>query len=546
MAVASAPTSRCHHSSSGSSCGRSAHAAARRPVAAAARAPPLRARVLAWGARLAAAGREPSAPAAVPAAHPQPQQQPQQPQQQPQQPEPPPLRAYLDFELLWTRARAGMSIGREAAGWALDDARRGAAPCDCAELEARVCAWLELGRALPGLDARRVVNSHRLALRLHPREISVRARMLIRLLPDHPPTPLLLAALSELPHRPPEALALAVSSLAPAARAALGSAAAGPLLAALLAAADGGGGAGGSPDDARARLGGIAAVLGPELAHGALAAAPQLISVPPSDLAARVAALGALLQRPPVEAALLAARHGALLAAPPARVEAAGEQLVGGLAKWLGWPRQRALHFLAWNPGVLTAAVLAGPEGGGGKLPAVELMGSGWAAVAKAAKRRPRWRGSLGRRRYPLVAAALCGPDGGAAAATAAAAADACLGGGGGGGGGGAALEAAALEAWADAQQQRLQRLRYCAETGDLPKMGLRRLLLLSGVEFATKCPRYRAWRLKRAATAEVRGRGGRGGVQGVGEHGGAGELPALWPDAQLEVLGALGRYDRL
>jgi hypothetical protein len=122
----------------------------------------------------------------------------------------------------------------------------------------------------------------------------------------------------------------------------------------------------------------------------------------------------------------------------------------------------------------------------------------------------------------------------------AAAAVDARLRGGGGGGGasggGGADMEAAALEVWAEAQQQRLQRLQYCAETGDLPRAGLRHLLLMSGIEFAAKCPRYRAWRLKKAAEAVSRQGGG----------GGDGEPTEPWPEPQLEVLGALGPYDRL
>lgn len=82
---------------------------------------------------------------------------------------PPSLQAYLDFELLWLRARNRHSLSRDAAGWALEDVRRGVLPCDTALLEARVQRVLEMGSWLPGVDARKLLNWHRLALRQDPR-----------------------------------------------------------------------------------------------------------------------------------------------------------------------------------------------------------------------------------------------------------------------------------------------------------------------------------------------------------------------------------------
>lgn len=106
----------------------------------------------------AAAAQAPSlSAAAAPAPQPSPQ------------PRPPCLLEYLDFELMWLKARTKYSIGRAAAGWALADARHGLIPCDAAAAAARVEAWLDLRRKLPALDARRLVNRHRLALRHDPR-----------------------------------------------------------------------------------------------------------------------------------------------------------------------------------------------------------------------------------------------------------------------------------------------------------------------------------------------------------------------------------------
>ncbi|KIZ06474.1 hypothetical protein MNEG_1474 [Monoraphidium neglectum] len=522
---------------------------------------------------------------------------------------------FLDFELLWLKARRRLSLSRSATGWALDDARCGVVPCDAPLLEARAEGWLAIGRKLPGVDGRQLVNRHRLALLLDPGELEAPAQQLLRLLPGHPPTQLLLAALSELPRRPPEALALAISSLGPAVRRALGGALTGPLLSELLllqlgpgaGGGDGGGGeaimsagaaawstgdgdasdwgglsGGVSHEWVEERLSAAAALLGPELAHAALCAAPALVRVRQGELAPRLAEVADVLQLPPLDAALIAGRHPRLLAAPPARVRAASGALAGALRERLGWRDGRALHFVAWNPAVLEAALLGssssevgegdssststssssnsssrrrsskgrrstdggGPEDGDGGLEAVERMVEQWAAIVALSDQRPRWRAALLRPRYPLVAAILCGAGGvgggftagGDGSSPVAGAEDLDGESGDGAAGGGAAAPALSpLAAWADAQDQRLQRLRYCAESGDLPLLGLRRLLLMHPAEFASKAPGYRRWRLAQAAA----GSGGGSGGEGTG-------LPAWWDEPQLEVLGEVGPFDRL
>jgi hypothetical protein len=79
------------------------------------------------------------------------------------------LPQYLDFELLWLRARARHKLSRAAAEWVLEDVRAGALPCDAPLMEARLEGMLALGRRLPGADTRHVVNRHRLGLRHDPR-----------------------------------------------------------------------------------------------------------------------------------------------------------------------------------------------------------------------------------------------------------------------------------------------------------------------------------------------------------------------------------------
>jgi len=410
------------------------------------------------------------------------------------------------------------------------------------------------------------------------------AQQLLRLLPHLPATQLLLTTLPELTRRDPESLALSVAALEPAVRKALGGSLTGPLLSQLLRCADAQ--AGGSNSNtssskksssrknssgggivsaawAEERMHGIAALLGPELAFGALQSAPALILLEPSELASRVGGVASLLGRSPVEAALIAGRHAQLLAAPRGRVAAAGEALIEGLEEWLGWRRNKAMHFLAWNPAVLAAATAArGVEGAGEgeagwRPPAVARMGEQWDAVKRRAVRRVRWRAALERVRYPLLAAILCG-DGGAD------------GGGGesggeaeGGSGGeasstaeaggdsredvpGAADEASGgiegqqqWAAWLDGQQQRLERLQYCAESGALPLVGLRRVLLMHPVEFVRKCPGYRGWRLQLGQQQEQAAARARAQSSVDG-------LPPWWGESQIEVLGELGPYDRL
>ncbi|KAI8464323.1 MAG: hypothetical protein J3K34DRAFT_440820 [Monoraphidium minutum] len=75
---------------------------------------------------------------------------------------------------MWLRGRERLSLSRDAAAWALDAARRGELPCDAELLEARAAAWLGVGAALPGVDGRRVVNRHRLALFWDPRCVTGR------------------------------------------------------------------------------------------------------------------------------------------------------------------------------------------------------------------------------------------------------------------------------------------------------------------------------------------------------------------------------------
>ena len=502
---------------------------------------------------------------------------------------PPTTAAYFDFELLWLRARKRHGLGRAAAGWALDDVRAGVLPCDALALERRLVAILELRRALPGgVDTRRLVNRHRLALRRDAADLEAPARQLLRLLPGHPPTALVSAALAELPRRDPEALALAAAALSPAAQRALGGGLySGGLFSALLRLADAGAGAA----ELEARMAAIAELLGPELAHAALASlssarmAARLLELEPSELAARLAALSDLLERPAaVDAALLAARAPPLLAAPPARVHAAAAALVAGLGDWLGWRRGRALHFLAWNPEVLAAVATAGGSDigtsssgssssstqGSGALGAhglavVEAMAWQWREASALAAARPRWAAALARSRYPLVSAVLCGGSD--------------SGGGGGGGddgeggdgseeeddddGGGRGEDAGsengpansdgvwsaaddadadtAPAAWRERQRLRLERLRYCAESGELPRLGLRRVLLAHPVDFAARLPGYRAWRLRRERAGGVAARAPEAVIAGGGS-----ALPPWWDEPQIEVLGELGPHDRL
>lgn len=405
-------------------------------------------------------------------------------------------------------------------------------------------------------------------------ELEPDARQLLRLLPSQPPTQLLLATLSQLPHRSPESIALAISSLEPAVRRVLGSGLTGPLLDELLLCMDQGissstsssgrsssgrgssrRGHNGSTAWLEERLAGIAALLGPELAHGALQLAPGLMRVSQEDLAARMGAISELLQQQqPVDAALLAGRHAQLLLLAPERLFEVGEELRDALGEWLGWPRGKALHFMVWNPHVLVEAAqqpLGGLENRGagvkGGPSALDSMGMHWEEVRRLAARRERWKAAIGRARYPLVAAALCGNSSSSSG----------TGSGSSGGGsssdlgagadpaaqlqGGRGMESSAdaihdsFAAWVDAQEQRLQRLRYCAETGDLPLLGLRRVLLTHPVEFVSKCSGYRSWRLQQSRSG--------GGVEvGEGNEG----LPAWWYEPQLEVLGELGPYDRL
>lgn len=81
------------------------------------------------------------------------------------------LKQYEDCELLWLEHRASLSISKRAALWALQDVQRGRLPCDAEVLRGRAQAFAALGQAqgVPGLDALRVLNSSRHALRQEPR-----------------------------------------------------------------------------------------------------------------------------------------------------------------------------------------------------------------------------------------------------------------------------------------------------------------------------------------------------------------------------------------
>jgi hypothetical protein len=66
------------------------------------------------------------------------------------------------------------------------------------------------------------------------------------------------------------------------------------------------------------------------------------------------------------------------------------------------------------------------------------------------------------------------------------------------------------------AEPARYERLEYAADTGDLPDLGLPRVLYMHAVDFLRACPRFRAWRLRQAGGAVDAGRTGLSGAAAV------------------------------
>lgn len=80
------------------------------------------------------------------------------------------LQQYDDCELLWAQYGRQLSLSKGTILRSLQDVQRGALPCDAELLRERAAAFAALGnkQLIPGLDALRVLNSSRHALRNKP------------------------------------------------------------------------------------------------------------------------------------------------------------------------------------------------------------------------------------------------------------------------------------------------------------------------------------------------------------------------------------------
>ncbi len=184
----------------------------------------------------------------------------------------------------------------------------------------------------------------------------------------------------------------------------------------------------------------LCTLLSPELVHVSLASQPALLDVQTAVPAAALRWLQAQLGLTPAAALLLAGRTAPqLLLTAPEQLADAYVQLRYLLRELLGWQRQAAHTLMCNAPGLLLAPPAA---------PA-----TAWAQAMAAARRRRSWLTQLSAPPAPLVADVLT----------------AC--------------------------RRQLLQLVCAAETGTLPRAGLRDVLRMEYADYVAACPEYRMWR---------------------------------------------------
>lgn len=264
----------------------------------------------------------------------------------------------------------------------------------------------------------------------------------------------------------------------------------------------------------------LAAYLGPELAHTAVQAAPQLLDVPAEQLQASLQWLQQQLRLSPVAAMLLAGGFGELLLLPAGQLQHNYVNSRYLLSQLLGWQVQQVRTMVCNSPQLLVADS--------------QQCALNWQKVQRLARRRLAWLKELSAAGARLVTLVLC------------------------------------------AQQVQLVKLQYAADTGDLAGYGIGQVLEMEYADFVAACPGFRTWRAMapgRWTYFRASGSGGRGDaansgsiVDAAGKAGGSGgggaadsRSAAAGVDMQHQVLavdksgrpllvavGELGPFDRL
>lgn len=199
------------------------------------------------------------------------------------------------------------------------------------------------------------------------------------------------------------------------------------------------GGGGRSTHHLREQLTGLAQVFGPEVVHTAVCNTPELLDVQPTSLLPNLQWLQQQLQMSPVAAVLLAETAGAVLMLPNSVLEARYSNLCYLLQQLLGW-RLRQVHTLLCNAPQLLACDSA-------------RLASNWQAVQQLARRRSSWLEELAGASQSLVVTVL------------------------------------------SAKQHQLQQLRYAADARELQGYGVVQVLRLDYTDFLHMCPGFRVWR---------------------------------------------------